>query len=242
MTINIVLAGKGGVGKSMVASCLAQYFMSLERDLYCANVDPLSVGFNSYEDFNVDQINIRTNHGELAMSKFDRLVERLIEHPGDSVIDTGGASYLPILGYLARNDVFPLLQSHGKRVLIHAPIVGGIGLEPSLRGLSALLKLAVPIVVWKNEHFGPLLVNGICALEQSESFRAADDQILGVVELFPRGPDTHGNDISLMLAERWTFTSVRNIPEVKVMQQLRYCRAWEKILHKLDELGLYKDY
>lgn len=241
MTINIVLAGKGGVGRSMVASCLAQYFMSLKSDLYCANADPLSVGFNAYEDFNVDQINILTNHGEFAMSKFDRLVHRLIEHPGDSVIDTGGASYAAILGYLARNEVLPLLKARGKRVIIHAPIVGGIGLEPSLRGLRALLQLRAPIVVWKNEHFGPLVENGCCALEQSEVFRAAGDQIVGVVELFPTNPDTHGKDICLMLKERWTFARVMNIPEVKLMQRRRYCRAWGEILHGLDELGLYRE-
>lgn len=237
MTINIVLAGKGGVGKSMVASCLAQYFITLNRAAYCANVNPLSLGFNYCDDFDVDQINILNKHSDFEMRKFDRLVEKLIEHSGDSVIDTGGATYLAILGYFERNEVIALLKAHGKRIIIHAPMAGGSGLEPSFRGLRTLLQLGVSVVVWKNEYYGSIVENGR-PLEQSEIFCAAGDQIIGVVDLFPADPDTHGKDILLMLKEGWTFAGVATIPEVKLMQKRRYCRAWRKVTAKLDQLEL----
>ena len=37
MTIHFILMGKGGVGKSLIASFVAQYLLSKDRDLYCAD-------------------------------------------------------------------------------------------------------------------------------------------------------------------------------------------------------------
>ncbi len=41
-SIHLSLQGKGGVGKSLVASILAQYFLHTGRDLCCIDTDPVN--------------------------------------------------------------------------------------------------------------------------------------------------------------------------------------------------------
>ena len=49
-SINIVLQGKGGVGKSFISSILAQYFLDYKKvDLVGADTDPVNKSFASFE-------------------------------------------------------------------------------------------------------------------------------------------------------------------------------------------------
>ena len=44
-TVHFVLQGKGGVGKSFVASILGQYFQVRGRDVRCFDTDPVNQTF-----------------------------------------------------------------------------------------------------------------------------------------------------------------------------------------------------
>ena len=41
-SIHLSLQGKGGVGKSLIASILAQYFRDRGRDIHCIDTDPVN--------------------------------------------------------------------------------------------------------------------------------------------------------------------------------------------------------
>jgi adenylylsulfate kinase-like enzyme len=47
-TIHLTLQGKGGVGKSLVSSILAQYFRHRGADIYCLDTDPVNQTFSQY--------------------------------------------------------------------------------------------------------------------------------------------------------------------------------------------------
>lgn len=238
MTIHFVLMGKGGVGKSLVASLIAQNLMTKGSDLYCADTDPTNATFHSYKAFAAQHINISAEDMSIDKSKFDALIEQLIEHPGDSVVDTGSSSFLPMMEYLKQNEVFGLFKTHGRRAIIHAPLVGGQGMDETIRGLNALLQFDdVSIVVWANENFGPVVKNGE-RFEHSKFFKTAGDRIVGVVNIVARSPDTFGQDMSLMTTKRLTFGEVMDSPDFRMMQRQRLAVVQRDINTQLDTLNI----
>ena len=46
--IHLTLQGKGGVGKSLVASILAQYFRHRGAEIHCLDTDPVNQTFSQY--------------------------------------------------------------------------------------------------------------------------------------------------------------------------------------------------
>jgi CO dehydrogenase nickel-insertion accessory protein CooC1 len=57
-TVHFVVMGKGGVGKSMTASFLAQFLLQKQRILFCADTDPTNMTFSHYKALNVQHFNI----------------------------------------------------------------------------------------------------------------------------------------------------------------------------------------
>ena len=86
-TVHFVLMGKGGVGKSMVASILAQFLSTLDRNLFCADTDPTNMTFAHYKALNVQHYNISDDNLKVDTRKFDSLINRIAEHEGDCVVD-----------------------------------------------------------------------------------------------------------------------------------------------------------
>lgn len=238
MTIHFVLMGKGGVGKSLVSSLVAQYLMKLGRDLYCADTDPTNATFHSYASIGAQHIDVSAANMSVDNRKFDQLIERLIEHPGDSVIDTGASSFLPMMEYIQEGRIFSLLGAHGKRTIIHAPLVGGQGLEETIKGLSLFLQFDdVSIVVWENEYFGPVKKEGQ-PFQQSNYFKAAGDRISGIVRIAARNPATYGHNMAVMTTKRLTFEEAMTLPEFFLMDRQRLCDIQRDVNSQLDKLDL----
>jgi len=154
--------GKGGVGKSFITTVLAEYLMETkEAPLFCADTDPTNPTFSSYKALGAEHINIMTPTMNIDRGNFDNLVEKLIQHEGDCVIDNGASSFLPMLSYICENDLIEFLRESGKEIVVHAPLVGGLGMDETLRGLDTILKnVPAQIVVWENPMYGPVVKNG----------------------------------------------------------------------------------
>lgn len=48
--IHMVLQGKGGVGKSFIASTLAQHKLAKGKKLLCIDTDPVNATFNGFKN------------------------------------------------------------------------------------------------------------------------------------------------------------------------------------------------
>src|SRR5471030_1118744 len=117
--------------------------------------------FGANQQIGAKHFNIMTESMNIDKSKFDAMIEELIDHRGDSVVDNGASSFLPMMAYILENDVINFLVSSGKKVVFHAVLVGGIGLPETMRGLDALARTKLaPIVIWENEIHGPIERNG----------------------------------------------------------------------------------
>ena len=74
-TINFVLQGKGGVGKSLIASLLAQHYQDQGVETMCFDTDPVNRTFASFKALNVETIDILEN-GRVIEIAFDGFILR----------------------------------------------------------------------------------------------------------------------------------------------------------------------
>jgi len=87
--IHLTLQGKGGVGKSLIASVLAQYFKERGRDVRCVDTDPGNRTLAQYGALGADRLNLRDEHNRIDQRCFDNLT--IVNHlvifvPTESVL------------------------------------------------------------------------------------------------------------------------------------------------------------
>src|SRR5579864_6714644 len=92
--IHLTLQGKGGVGKSLVASLLAQYFRDGGRDVRCIDTDPVNRTFAQYAALRADRLNLRDEHNRIDQRAFDTLMERFLNEDATFVVDNGASTFL----------------------------------------------------------------------------------------------------------------------------------------------------
>jgi hypothetical protein len=156
-TIHLTLQGKGGVGKSLVASILAQYLREKGKEVRCIDTDPVNRTFAQYSALGADRLNLRDEHNRIEQRAFDSLIERfLAEEAATFVVDSGASTFLPLWHYLLENSALDYLRQNGRRVYVHTVITGGQALLDTLNGFHELAQTTAErnIVVWVNEYFG----------------------------------------------------------------------------------------
>lgn len=126
-TIHFLQQGKGGVGKSVVASLLVQALRHLGEEVTAFDTDPVNASLASYEDFHAVRIDI-VRDGMVDTSAFDELLEGIYGLlPGaHAVVDNGASSFLALkqlllgdqpyqrTGSQRRYRIFPF-GDHGRR-------------------------------------------------------------------------------------------------------------------------------
>src|SRR5690242_15353381 len=152
--IHITLQGKGGVGKSLVASLLAQYFGQKGRTVRCVDTDPVNRTLAQYSALGADKLILRDEHNRIDQRAFDGLMERFLTADGGTfVVDSGASTFLPLWHYLLENNALGYLRDHGRKVFVHTVITGGQALLDTLNGFSELAATSTErnVVVWVNE-------------------------------------------------------------------------------------------
>jgi hypothetical protein len=99
LSVHFSLQGKGGVGKSFVASLLSQYFLEKYGDkVFCIDSDPINATFSGYEELKADHLDVM-RRGQVHERQFDTLIERICSNEGIFVIDTGATNFIPLWHY-----------------------------------------------------------------------------------------------------------------------------------------------
>lgn len=237
-TVHFVLMGKGGVGKSLIAVTLAQYLRDTGRVLKCVDLDPTSPTFKQFSGLGVEHINIADGKSNIDPTQFDVLMENILASDTDWVIDTGAPTFLPLVNYLAENEVFPFLVASGRRVVIHSPLVGGVAMSETVNGLQAILKMSdCPVVVWENEYFGPVEMNGK-RFTQTSGYEQFKSRVLGRVLLEKKNHKTADADLRSMHARRLTWDEALNDNGFMTMQRNRLKIMREDIAEQLEKIEL----
>ena len=245
-TIDLTLQGKGGVGKSFVASLLAQHFQSRGVDLNCYDTDPVNRTFGGYKAFETEVVRLGDRPDEVNPRFFDELMERIMAVPdgGHVVIDNGASTFLPLLGYMVETDALNLLASAGHTVRINAVLTGGQALEDTVQGLAKVLANVpdVPVIVWLNEYFGRVEVrraNGsVEGFEESKLYKDNKDRIHALTRLPEVRKETFGHDIELMMRQRLTFDEAVASEEFPMMARQRLRMTWGTLQQAMDKAVL----
>lgn len=239
-TINFVLQGKGGVGKSLIAYLLALYYLSCKCKTICIDTDPVNSTFAGYKALNVIHAEVLKDDN-VSSREFDKVVETLINAPESSsvVIDNGASTFLPLCAYLKENDVVSYLQNLGHTVRFHSVITGGQALIDTMNGLEALLVNfpEVPVVVWLNEYFGAPSMNGT-SFEETRLFNNSKHNIHSLIKITERDKATFGHDFSRMLKERLTFDEAIKSPSFCVMSKQRLYMIRKDINNQISQANL----
>lgn len=241
-TVNMVLQGKGGVGKSLVASLLAQYFIEYDYPLACIDTDPVNTTFAGYEALKADVIEIMEGDN-INQRCFDKLMDRIELLPEDDfaqmVVDNGAATFVPLGSYMAENDVTDYIRDETPhRLRLHCVVTGGQAMHDTLDGLKKLLEAFPdnPIVLWLNPYFGNIVSDGI-PFSDFKIYKNNIHRFESVIQLPIKNPSTFGQDLINVLNQRITFREVAksNMP---TMQRHRIKKYWAEIKAEMDKAGL----
>jgi hypothetical protein len=234
--INFILQGKGGVGKSFVASLLAQYQLSKTGVLpFCIDTDPVNSTLHGFKKLKVNLLSIMEDD-EINPRLFDNLIELTNSHKGNSIIDNGASSFVPLSHYLVTNNVPELLLSLGHEMIVHTIITGGQSQDDTMNGLIALIKqmpLEAKLVVWLNPYFGNIEKDGK-GFETFKAYQLNKERINSVITLPSWKKETFGYDVSEMLQERLTFDEAIGATSKNIMTKQRLTIAKRQLFEQLD--------
>src|SRR5579883_314620 len=193
-SIHLSLQGKGGVGKSLVASILAQYFRERGREIRCIDTDPVNSTMFQYKALGVSRLELLRN-GMIDHRGFDTLMERLLTEDATFVVDNGAATFIPLWNYFLENNAVEVLTQAGKRLYVHTVITGGQALLDTLLGFKSLAESTADrnIIVWLNEYFGRIERDGK-SFEEMGAYKDSAGKVFGSVHLTRRNQDTFGRD------------------------------------------------
>ncbi|MFU8797096.1 MAG: conjugal transfer protein TraL [Gammaproteobacteria bacterium] len=233
--IHIILQGKGGVGKSFIASTLAQYKKSKGQEPLCIDTDPVNATFAGFKALNVRRLEIM-NDDEINPRNFDTLVELIAHSKDDVVIDNGASSFVPLTHYLITNQVPNLLQEMGHEMIVHTVITGSQALLDTISGFAQLAKQfskEAKFVVWLNPYWGPIEHEGK-GFEQMKAYKENQDRVSAIVRIPSLKEETYGRDLSDMLQERLTFDEAIAAPSLIIMTRQRLKIFRDQIYNHLD--------
>ncbi len=240
-SVHVVLQGKGGVGKSLVASALMQYLHATFGPELVRGVDtdPTNQTLAGYPALKASHLPVLAQHtSRVDESRFDELVTWIIETPrAHFVVDNGGTSFLPLTNYLLENNIVQLLRSGGREVRIHTVVTGGQSMLETLDGFAQLAQHLQDraLVVWLNEFFGAVEFADK-SFDDFKAVQANHAKILGKVRWLMRNPDTFGRDMRELLQRRLTLSEAIESADFNIVSRQRYKIVRDDVFRQLSEI------
>lgn len=238
-TIHLTLQGKGGVGKSLVASLLCQY-LGQNNPVRAIDTDPVNHTLGGYKALNATELEIR-NGDSIDPRKFDELMELVCagEEDGHVVIDNGAATFMPLCAWMIENQTIDMWKDAGMRVLLHCVITGGQAMRDTVDGLAALAgAFNTEIIVWLNRYFGEILFKGK-GFETFPIFEKNRDKIAAVIRLPLKTKETFGKDLEELFVRRQTFADAAEDATLPVMVRHRLKIWWNEVCAEIDKSNLF---
>ena len=235
-SIHISLQGKGGVGKSLISAILSQYLLSKGQDVQGIDADPVNQTLAEYRGLAVNRLNL-LKEGSVDQREFDLLMERFLTESGTFVVDTGASTFIPLWHYVLENQALEYLRESGKRVFIHSVITGGQSLNDTLSGFEQLAETTREknLVIWLNEYFGPVLLDGAPFREMAVCKKHAN-KVHGSVAIVRRTADTFGRDVEEMICQKMTFEEALNGSGFTIMAKQRLRVVQRELFEQLDAI------
>lgn len=237
--VHIVLQGKGGVGKSLAASMLAQFLTSRGETPLCIDTDPTNATFAGFKALNVRKLALLED-GDINPRNFDAMMELIAGSKEAVVVDSGASTYNPLSAYMFDNGVPDVIADLGHKLVLHTIVVGGQALVDTLAGFASVAE-AFPapaaIVVWLNPYHGPIEHEGK-SFEQLKAYKDLKDRVAAIVTLPDLRRETFGADVQEMLAERKTLDEAMANAALPLMQRHRLGRVRDAVFGELSKAAI----
>lgn len=139
---HFVLQGKGGVGKTFVASLIAQYLTERGEPVACLDTDQVNGSFQDITALGARPVKIlKEDSEEIDIAEMDGMVEHILTEDSHFVVDNGATSFVPMSRYLVQDGVVEAICGAGKQVVVHT-----IGRRPGARAYRARLSRRGPAI------------------------------------------------------------------------------------------------
>lgn len=237
--IHFIIQGKGGVGKSFIASTIAQYLIDQGAKPLCIDTDPVNATFHGYASLGVQRLEIMEGN-EINSRRFDTLVELIAGAKGDIIVDNGASSFTQLSSYLVSNAVPQLFESMGHELVIHTVVTGGQAMLDTLNGLDQLTTHfpdAAQFVVWLNPYWGPIEHEGK-PFEQMGAYKKNKHRIQAIIKVPELKQETFGRDLSDLLQARQTFKEAIDSPALTIMSRQRLALTRDGLYKALSVSGM----
>jgi hypothetical protein len=237
--VHLVLQGKGGIGKSVIASWLAEYLLKRGENVRCIDGDPVNRSLTQYKSLNAEKLDLINEEGLIVRMRYDALLERFASEHGAFVVDSGSTAFLPLWSYIVETEVVRVLREAGRKLYVHCVVSGGEMLSDSLLGFDTLAKSTPDrnVVVWVNEYFGPVARDGK-TFDQMNVFQKHADKVFGSIGIPQRSPDTFGATVLLMREKKLTFEEAIDSNQFMLAQKSRLHIVRRDLYEQLDKLEL----
>lgn len=254
--VHMILQGKGGVGKSVAATLLAQYFtdQALNAERPCPplylDTDPATQTFLKYnaKGFAVEHIKIAEDDRiTINPAKFDELFERIVtqEPRNDVVIDTGSSNFLNLIDYMKQVRIPEILPDQGYQLIIHVVLAGGNVLVDTVQSLDTICQQfaefhPLDIIIWTNTVNGIVQTDKWQHFKQSATAQGYAEHIRGYIDLPLLPADLQAKDFKKLLDHTDTFALADQLPIYKWAERvrLRHLRnvIWQQIAKGLADI------
>jgi hypothetical protein len=238
------MQGKGGVGKSLLASYLAQFIRQRKGGCLAFDTDPLNATLSRTTalDANVVRI-LDDDHVTIMKTAFDKMIEACVETDADAVIDVGASSFIPMLEYCEANGVYDLWHEMGLGCILHTIITGkdfahtcdqfGVVMEKTGRLPS------VSSIVWLNAFAGPVENSGR-GFEDTLVYQENREHIKAILAMpvFTDGMMHH--DFLAMMEAGKTFDEMIADPSVHIMNRQRIKMMKERVFNTIRRAGIFE--
>ena len=235
--VHLSLQGKGGVGKSLVASIIAQYYTQRGIEIQCIDTDPVNQTLSQYRRLKAQHLQL-LNNGNVDHRGFDALMERLLTEEGAFVVDSGASTFIPLWSYILANNVLELLSNAGRLIYVHTVITGGQALADTLKGFGSLAESTSQrnLVVWINEYFGRIERDGKQFIDMVV-YKEHAAKIFGWILLAKRHQDTFGRDFEEVISRKLTMQEAIIEGSFSLMSKQRIRMIQRELFEQLDALS-----
>lgn len=232
----MTLQHKGGVGKSFVANCIAQYYLRKNQPLKVIDADPSNKSLAAYKALSVVAWDIMTANNTVNSRVFDDIVGDIIASDQDFVIDNGATNFLPFMAYLVDNHVPEVLAENGRDLVVHVPIVGAEAMMETIQGLHDIatnLGSHAKIVVWLNEAIKGVIRPGGKDFEQIQVYANHKDKITALLRVPCHCSELFAQDMDQLLTKKMIFDEAMNSLDFQLMAKQRLKQIQRTIFDQL---------
>lgn len=231
--IHIVLAAKGGIGKTYVSSLFAQYATRQSRAMKVLDLDQSNAMLARIPSLNAEKVELLSD-SRFDSTKMDALVKRMVTEPGPYVLDVGASTFQDVWRYFVKYKMFSLLKAQGRRVIVHSVIVAGPEMPDTINSFVDVAK-ELPeeqIILWINPIRGAVVHNGKGFLDMGV-FREHANKVLGVVNL-PEPDEATLADLHAMGVKLQTLSTVENCDQLEFFSKHRLSIHRESLFAQID--------